>query len=102
MDIFLWDLQRKIYSPQSQTKSPTNSKNTVCKFTACGKCLVVGDIDGNVHIFAVSGLPIPAFYQENQFFQSIKNVLQTNTELIKKLEKLGVFAPKTSEFDGVI
>jgi hypothetical protein len=89
MDIFLWDLQRKIYSPQSQTKSPTNSRNTLCRFTSCGRCLLVGDVDGNIHIFAVSGLPMPAFFQENLFFQSVKNILLTNTELVKKVEKLG-------------
>jgi hypothetical protein len=51
--------------------------------------LLVGDVDGNIHIFAVSGLPMPAFFQENLFFQSVKNILLTNTELVKKVEKLG-------------
>lgn len=91
MDIFVWDFQRKIYSPQSQTKSPTNSLNTFCKFTPSGRCLLVGDIDGNVHVFSISNLPIPAFFQKNLFFQSIKNILRTNTNLTTKLQKLEIY-----------
>lgn len=88
MDIYLWDLQRKIHLPQSQTQSPTNSRNTRCKFTKCGRCLLVGDVDGNVHIFSLSGFPPSAFFQDNLFFQSIKRILATNNELLKKLEKI--------------
>lgn len=88
LDIFLWDLQRKIHLPQSKFESPTNSRNTLCRFTKCGRCLLIGDVDGNVHIFSVNGFPPPAFFQDNLFVQSIKKLLATNSDLLKKVEKI--------------
>lgn len=91
-DVYLWDLQRKAYLPQSITHSPTNSKNTVVQFTESGRCLVVGDIDGNVHLFSLEDMPLPAFFQENLLEQSILKALVTKPHLIKKLKKLGRLA----------
>lgn len=88
LDIFLWDLQRKIHLPQSQFQSPSNSQNTLCRFTKCGRCLLVGDVDGNVHIFSVNGFPPMAFFQDNLFIQSIKRILATNGDLLKELERI--------------
>lgn len=91
-DVYLWDLQRKAYLPQSITHSPTNSRNTVVQFNESGRCLVVGDIDGNVHLFSLEDMPLPAFFQENLLEQSILKALVTKPHLIKKLNKLGRLA----------
>lgn len=86
--ILLWDFQRKVWKPQSETPSPTNSRNTVVQFIQSGRCLVVGDMDGNVHVFSLEDMPFPAFFQENLLFDSLEKSLTTNVVLTEKLKKL--------------
>lgn len=90
--ILIWDYRRKIYSPQSQTGSPSGSSyNTKCRFTKSGRCLIVGDTDGNVHVFALGDMPIPAFFQEDLFYQALKTGLVAKPDLLRKLQKLRPF-----------
>lgn len=86
--ILLWDFQRKVWKPQSETPSPTNSRNTVVQFIQSGRCLVVGDMDGNVHVFSLEDMPFPAFFQENLLFDSLEKSLTTNVVLTEKLKKI--------------
>nr|CAI5868989.1 unnamed protein product [Callosobruchus analis] len=86
--IQIWDIQRKIYDPQSITESPSKARCTKVQFTDNGNCLIVGDVDGNVHVFSVEDLPFKAFFQENLLFESMSRVLSTNLPLMKKLRKL--------------
>nr|XP_022906107.1 WD repeat-containing protein 78-like [Onthophagus taurus] len=87
-DIFLWDLQRKVYAPQSVTKSPTKARCTLVEFTQSGRCLVVGDIEGNIMIFSLEDMPFQAFYQDKLLTQAIKRELVIVPELARKVEKL--------------
>lgn len=87
-DIHVWDLQRKVYCPQSVTKSPTQSRNTVVQFTESGKSLVVGDVNGNVNVFAFEDMPFPAYFQENLLFDSLYRALITNPSLLNKVRLL--------------
>lgn len=87
-DIHVWDLQRKVYCPQSFTKSPTQQRNTVVQFTESGRCLIVGDVDGNVNVFALEDMPFPAYYQENLLFDSVYRALITNPSLLNKVKIL--------------
>ncbi|KAG5897481.1 hypothetical protein JTB14_031106 [Gonioctena quinquepunctata] len=82
--IEIWDIQRKVYGPQSITSSPTGSRNTVVQFTDNGSCLIVGDVDGNVHVFSLEDMPFPAFFQENLMFESMYRALITNPNLTEK------------------
>lgn len=86
--IYVWDLQRKVYCPQSKTKSPTQARNTVVQFTASGNSLIVGDVEGNVNVFSLEDMPFPAFFQENLLFDSIFNALITNQTLLDKVKHL--------------
>lgn len=86
--IQIWDIQRKVYAPQSNTQSPTNSRNTKVQFTDSGRCLIVGDIDGNVHVFSLEDMPFPPFFQENLLFESFKRALITDPILLNKVKKL--------------
>ncbi|XP_023025428.1 dynein axonemal intermediate chain 4 isoform X2 [Leptinotarsa decemlineata] len=90
--IEIWDIQRKVYSPQSITVSPTGSRNSVVQFTTSGTCLIVGDVDGNVHVFSLEDMPFPPFFQDNLLFESLSRALITNptlSEKVKKLQRLG-------------
>ncbi|KAJ8941239.1 hypothetical protein NQ318_015671 [Aromia moschata] len=72
--IMLWDFQRKGYAPQTSVSSPTGCKNTLVEFTENGRCLVAGDIDGNIH--------------ENSLFEALYRALATKPELLRKLKKV--------------
>lgn len=87
-NIQVWDLQRKVYSPQSTTKSPTESRNTVIKFTETGRSLIVGDVDGNIHVYSLEDMPFPPFFQENLLFESLSRALITNPVLLSKVKQL--------------
>ncbi|XP_050295299.1 dynein axonemal intermediate chain 4-like [Anthonomus grandis grandis] len=86
--ILLWDFQRKVWKPQSETQSPTGSRNTIVQFIDSGRCLVVGDIDGNVHVFSLEDMPFQAFFQENLLFEALEKSLMTNPNLMEKVRKL--------------
>lgn len=96
-EIYIWDLQRKAYIPQSVTKSPTNSRCTIVQFTSDGRCLVVGDIDGNVHVFSLEDMPFPAFFQANLLTQSLKRALTIRPDLVRALKKRGDLNYATNE-----
>lgn len=86
--IKVWDLQRKVYSPQSITISHTNSRNTVVQFTESGRALIVGDINGNINVYSLENMPFPAFFQENLLFESIFKALITKPALLAKVKHL--------------
>lgn len=86
--IQVWDLQRKVYCPQSITMSHTCSTNTVVQFTKSGRALIVGDVDGNVNVYSLEDMPFPAFFQENLLFESIFRALITNHTLLGKVKHL--------------
>ncbi|XP_044271436.1 dynein axonemal intermediate chain 4-like [Tribolium madens] len=88
-DILIWDLQRKMHQSQSIKKTPSNIFNTVCRFTPNGRSLMVGDMKGNVHVYSLEDMPIPPFFPENLISQSLKKLLVTKPDLMKKLRKLG-------------
>ncbi|RZB39082.1 WD repeat-containing protein 78, partial [Asbolus verrucosus] len=88
-DILVWDLQRKMYESQSVTKSPRGVFNTICRFTPNGRCLMVGDMAGDVHVYSLEDMPIPPFFPENLITLSLKKLLVTKPELVKKIRKLG-------------
>ncbi|XP_063921655.1 dynein axonemal intermediate chain 4-like [Zophobas morio] len=88
-DILVWDLQRKMYQSQSVQKSPKGVFNTVCRFTTNGRCLMVGDMGGNVYVYSLEDMPIRPFFPENLILQSLKRLLVTRPDLLKKLRKLG-------------
>lgn len=87
-DIIMWDLQRKAYEPQSVTTSPANAKCTRVQFVESGRCLIVGDIKGNVQVFSVESMPYPPFFQENLLYASLEKALITKPDLIYKLNKV--------------
>lgn len=86
--IHVWDLQRKVYCPQSNTRSPTQARNTVVRFTNSGQSLIVGDVEGNVNVYSLEDMPFPAFFQENLLFDSIVRALITNQVLLEKVKQL--------------
>lgn len=86
--IYIWDLQRKVYSPQSFTRSHTQARNTVVRFTSTGKSLIVGDVEGNVNVYSLEDMPFPAFFQEHLLFESIYRALITNPVLLDKAKHL--------------
>lgn len=97
--IYLWDIQRKAYLPQSVTESPTECRNTVVQFTPSGRCLLVGDTDGNAHIFALQDMPFPPFFQEDLLSQALRKAMITKPELLKLIKKIGRLSFDKSEFE---
>lgn len=97
-DIYIWDIQRKAYLPQSKTQNPTECKNTVVQFTPSGRCLCVGDIQGNVQIFALEDMPFPAFFQEDLLSQSLRKAMITAPALLKQIKRIGKLNYDTAHY----
>lgn len=91
-DVYLWDIQRKTYHPQSITRNPADYKNTVVQFTPSGRCLCVGDTNGNVHIFALEDMPFPAFFQEDLLSQAFRKAMITKPDLLRQMKKIGTLS----------
>ncbi|XP_066140754.1 dynein axonemal intermediate chain 4-like isoform X1 [Euwallacea fornicatus] len=98
--VLLWDFQRKVWKPQSETQSPTGSRNTVVKFIETGRCLVVGDVDGNVHVFSLEDMPFQAVFQENLLFDALERSLITNLALMDKVRKLRRITLRNSDISA--
>lgn len=88
--IFLWDLQRKTYKPASEHQNPNNCRNTVLKFSPSGKNLAIGDIEGNLHIFALMDVPFPPFYQAQMLEQVMFKILTTRPDILDKVKTSGL------------
>nr|CAD7401198.1 unnamed protein product [Timema poppensis] len=87
--VCLWDIQRKTISPSSTVCSPANTHNTVVQFTASGLNLLVGDVEGGVHVFALESMPFKPFFQKNAIVNSLCKELTAKQELLDKVLKLG-------------
>ncbi|KAF5298180.1 hypothetical protein FQA39_LY02604 [Lamprigera yunnana] len=88
-NIYIWDIQRKIYHPQSITLNPTSCRNTVILFAKNGRSIVVGDVEGNVHVMALNDLPFIPFFSDDLLTNAIFRCLNTRPDLTKKLKKMG-------------
>lgn len=95
--IFLWDVQRKTYLPASEHVNPENCRCTNIKFAPSGKNLVVGDIEGNVHVYTLKDMPFPPFYQAKMLEQVILKNLVTRTDLVTKIRKENMFKETSHE-----
>nr|CAD7193629.1 unnamed protein product [Timema douglasi] len=82
--VCLWDIQRKTISPSSTVCSPANTHNTVVQFTASGLNLLVGDVEGGVHVFALESMPFKPFFQKNAIVNSLCKELTAKQELLDK------------------
>lgn len=88
--IYLWDLQRKTYKPTSEHVNPMNCRNTSLKFSPSGKNLAIGDIEGNVHIFTLTDIPFPPFYQAQMLEQVMYKNMITKPELVTQVKNSGL------------
>ncbi|KAF5306983.1 hypothetical protein FQR65_LT07206 [Abscondita terminalis] len=97
--VYLWDIQRKIYHPQFVSQNPLNCKNTVVRFSKSGKCIVVGDNEGYVNVYALDDMPFAAYFPDDLLTNSIMRCLNTQPNLIKELGKLGGLNFKKEDFE---
>ncbi|CAH0554774.1 unnamed protein product [Brassicogethes aeneus] len=83
--IFFWDTQRKALKPQSVTPLPNGSVATTLQYTDNGKCLIVGDATGHVHIYSLMDIPFPPFFPENLLVTTLKHQLLYKPLALEKL-----------------
>ncbi|KZC11883.1 PREDICTED: WD repeat-containing protein 78-like [Dufourea novaeangliae] len=88
-EICIWDIRRKIHTPTSITISPKNVRLVMVEFTADGNRLVSADIEGNVYVYNMEGMPFPPYNQELVLIESIEKALVVKPNLLRKLRKLG-------------
>lgn len=63
--IEVWDITRKISTPKSSMKSPTESLNTAVLFSQNKFNVYIGDVHGNVHVIALTEMPFSPAFQVN-------------------------------------
>ncbi|GLH02258.1 Cytoplasmic dynein 1 intermediate chain [Gryllus bimaculatus] len=89
--IHIWDISRKISAPVSTTDSPTpitpTPRLSTVRFEKSGRNLVVGDIRGRIHLFALKEMPFSPFFQEEALVRSVTKALATRPDLYKELRK---------------
>ncbi|XP_076382530.1 dynein axonemal intermediate chain 4 [Megalopta genalis] len=88
-EICIWDIRRKIHTPASVTVSPKSARLVMVDFTADGNRLVTADMNGNVFVYNLEGMPFPPYNQEQVLIESIEKALVTKPLLLRKLRKLG-------------
>ncbi|XP_031844581.2 dynein axonemal intermediate chain 4 [Nomia melanderi] len=88
-EICIWDIRRKIHTPTSVTLSPRSGRLVMVEFTADGNRLVSADVDGNVFVYILEGMPFPPYNQEQVLVESIMKALITKPTLLRNLRKLG-------------
>lgn len=59
------------------------------QFTDDGRCLLVADVDGNVHVFALEDMPFPAFFQDDLLAQALARATVNKPEVLRQLKELG-------------
>lgn len=95
--IFIWDVQRKTYLPANVHVNPNNCRYTNIKFAPSGKNLVVGDIEGNVHVYSLIDMPFPPFYQAKMLEKVMLKNLITRKDLVSRIIKENLFQKQNSD-----
>ncbi|XP_043253971.1 dynein axonemal intermediate chain 4 [Colletes gigas] len=88
-EICIWDIKRKTYIPSSVTTSPTNARLVTLDFTSDGNQVVTGNIEGDVYVHNLEGMPFPPYNQKQVLIESIVKALVTKPAILKNLKKLG-------------
>ncbi|XP_076627743.1 dynein axonemal intermediate chain 4 [Colletes latitarsis] len=88
-EICIWDIKRKTYIPSSVTTSPTNARLVTLDFTSDGNQVVTGNIEGDVYVHNLEGMPFPPYNQKQVLIESIVKALVTKPAILKNLRKLG-------------
>ncbi|XP_049825917.1 dynein axonemal intermediate chain 4-like [Aethina tumida] len=86
--VYIWDFQRKALKPQSITMMPTKAICTKVSFRENGKCLIVGDRSGAVHVYNLQNVPYPPFFPENLLLISVKKHMFNKPHAIMKLKNV--------------
>lgn len=84
----IWDLRRKNLKPAS-TRTFDNKLITVIKFSPCGRSLLVGDQEGNVHVCSLEDFPFPPHFQYDELQKSLFRSLTNKQDLEKQVKQLG-------------
>ncbi|XP_054008148.1 dynein axonemal intermediate chain 4-like [Hylaeus anthracinus] len=87
-EICIWDIKRKTYVPSSVTLSPNNVRFVMLDFTSDGNQLVAADVEGEVYIYNLEGMPFPPYNQKQVLIESIEKALVTKPALLRNLKKL--------------
>lgn len=88
--IELWNIRKNIIKPASITQFySANIPLTTCRFSPCGRSLVVGDLEGTVHVCALDDMPFPPHFQYQELQAAIYQALLMKTELLRQVKCLG-------------
>lgn len=90
----IWDLRRKNLKPAS-TRTFENRQISIIKFTPCGRSLIVGDEEGNVHVCSLEDFPFPPHFQYDELQKSLFRSLTNKQELEKQVKQLGYLGYQT-------
>ncbi|XP_014206110.1 WD repeat-containing protein 78-like, partial [Copidosoma floridanum] len=89
-EICIWDIRRKTHRPASVTKvAPEGVRLTRLEFTRSGEQIVAADEYGEVYVYGLVGMPLPAFDQERALVDGLHQALVTKPELLGRLRKIG-------------
>ncbi|XP_070500977.1 dynein axonemal intermediate chain 4-like [Chironomus tepperi] len=92
----IWDLRRKNLKPAS-TRTFENRQISIIKFTPCGRSLLVGDEEGNVHVCSLEDFPFPPHFQYDELQKSLFRSLTNKQELEKQVKQLGYLGYGTEQ-----
>ena len=88
-EVCIWDIKRKTYKPSSVTLADKCQRFEMLEFTRNGNQLVLADVDGNIYVYSLEGMPFSPFDQLKLLVRSIEKALITKPGLLKKLKKIG-------------
>ncbi|CRK95557.1 CLUMA_CG009021, isoform A [Clunio marinus] len=83
-----WDLRRKNKKPAS-IRTFEGKKLTVIKFSPCGRSLIIGDTEGNTHIYGLEDFPFAPHYQYDELQKALCHSLTNKHNLEKSVKQLG-------------
>lgn len=97
----IWNIRQNLLRPAAKRRFDAGSAAiTVCRFTKCGRSLVVGDGDGSTHMCALEDMPFPPHFQYHELQNAIYHGLNTQLELQRQVMTMGYLGyPPTTTTD---
>ncbi|CAA9995301.1 unnamed protein product [Nesidiocoris tenuis] len=76
----VWDIRRKTDAPIHAFKNPRDLENTSIVFDWTGKNLAVGNIGGDVYVYALKNMPFSHHFKGEAIYSSLEKVMKPMLE----------------------
>ncbi|KAF6213379.1 hypothetical protein GE061_011098 [Apolygus lucorum] len=85
----VWDIRRKTDTPIHRFMNPREIENTALIFDKTGRNIVLGNIGGDVYVYALKNMPFSHYFKGEAIAGALEKVLKAKKRFVRDIRKLG-------------